>query len=789
MLRTAPAGLTAERRLCTNGQVSEAPPPPPDRSQRKSAPSEARSASPDGDQASQSFADIAGEATQDTRILQERLRAAGVYSGDVDGVYGPSTVDAVRRLQLSYGLQADGLAGPQTIELLDRLGAGASRPVDEPTQQRQQESKQEQAQSVTPEPDARPEPTPPRSFLPRFSADDLNGQDLLERRGKVEFLASVLAARELETPLAIGLFGDWGSGKSFFMRRLQERIVELTEASAQAVAAHEQTLYCSQVRHVNFNAWLHSGTDIWPAFAAQVFRGVAGLDTEAPQGATQADALAEYQEKLRADQARSERIRQLEQQVDAKKTELRTLEPQVGGPAGKFVGTVREIVARLLGLRDGWRDLRAADVLLLVAIGLTIAAFALFDRWMAWIAAGAAALLAVLRYLDEPRRLRQELRELEADLATEQQAQADRGIAGAGDARPELLLPEFARREAAEWTERAQVDAVTQIRMKFDQLSRLIAAGIHARVAVGDPAPEAVPIERVIVYVDDLDRCQHDVVVGVLETLKLLVSLPHFVAVVGVDSRWLFRSLQLHFRELLRSDDDGATDAAWAATPQNYLEKVFQYSLVLQPISSVGFANLIEELLATEEVAPPVGLGPDAVPGPPQPQDTGATGAASQPGAAAVPDVDLTPAELLISREEVEFVKGLAPMFETPRAAKRLANVYRLLRVSVGADRLMEAESFEPTLVLLSIGIGFPGLAGETFAAIWEAGDGRLWPEFVEQLPAEDEARRKLQDALRRASCEAMADRELSSFRPWIRDVAEFSFHPWQELLPATTTS
>ena len=91
-----------------------------------------------------------------------------------------------------------------------------------------------------------------------------------------------------------------------------------------------------------------------------------------------------------------------------------------------------------------------------------------------------------------------------------------------------------------------------------------------------------------IVYVDDLDRCQHGVVVGVLETLKLLLSLPHFVVVVGVDSRWLFRSLQRHFRDLLDTGDGASGDADFAATPQNYLEKIFQYSVVLQPIRSPG---------------------------------------------------------------------------------------------------------------------------------------------------------------------------------------------------------
>jgi hypothetical protein len=48
--------------------------------------------------------------------------------------------------------------------------------------------------------------------------------DLLDIRDEVEALATVIAARQIEPPLAIGLFGDWGTGKTFFMNRLEERI-------------------------------------------------------------------------------------------------------------------------------------------------------------------------------------------------------------------------------------------------------------------------------------------------------------------------------------------------------------------------------------------------------------------------------------------------------------------------------------------------------------------------------------------------------------------------------------
>src|SRR4051794_30938137 len=65
--------------------------------------------------------------------LQVALRAGGLYSDTVDGIAGPATAAAVRRLQVRHGLAVDGVAGPATRRALGwrgrpRLGARAVAP-------------------------------------------------------------------------------------------------------------------------------------------------------------------------------------------------------------------------------------------------------------------------------------------------------------------------------------------------------------------------------------------------------------------------------------------------------------------------------------------------------------------------------------------------------------------------------------------------------------------------------------------------------------------------------------
>src|SRR5881397_1559143 len=53
--------------------------------------------------------------------LQVGLHARGLYKGPIDGLDGPATAKAIRRLQKRAHIVVDGVAGPQTRRALGRF--------------------------------------------------------------------------------------------------------------------------------------------------------------------------------------------------------------------------------------------------------------------------------------------------------------------------------------------------------------------------------------------------------------------------------------------------------------------------------------------------------------------------------------------------------------------------------------------------------------------------------------------------------------------------------------------
>ena len=69
----------------------------------------------------------------------------------------------------------------------------------------------------------------------------------------VDLIVEIAMNREL-TPSTIGLYGDWGSGKSSLMKLAQERIEELSKAKKKADEDDIPKTLC-----IEFNGWLFEG--------------------------------------------------------------------------------------------------------------------------------------------------------------------------------------------------------------------------------------------------------------------------------------------------------------------------------------------------------------------------------------------------------------------------------------------------------------------------------------------------------------------------------------------------
>ena len=197
-----------------------------------------------------------------------------------------------------------------------------------------------------------------------------------------------------------------------------------------------------------------------------------------------------------------------------------------------------------------------------------------------------------------------------------------------------------------------------------------------------------------MLYIDDLDRCRPQQVVDVLQAVHLLLALDLFVVVVGVDPRWLVRSLRHQFRGSIDVEPGEPADRElWNVTPQDYLEKIFNIPFVLPGIPAGGLGRMLRGLTnpgdadRLERAGAPadnashpadsdgIGDAPDLTPQPGVAIQIEAHSelAASHTENAEEPPRPLTEPELALLSELESFVS-------TPRAAKRLFNLYRMLR-------------------------------------------------------------------------------------------------------------
>jgi KAP family P-loop domain len=163
----------------------------------------------------------------------------------------------------------------------------------------------------------------------------------------VEMLVSVLLATDTPLPLAVGLFGDWGSGKSFFMALMQERITELSKLAAEGKP--EAWPFCREVRQVRFNAWHYVDADLWASLAATLFDELAMPDTPREKLLQELDEARKDAKGARNDrQAREKEMAELTAKADRPATVIR-----VDAPLAIHAVRDDKLIFNLRSIRDG----------------------------------------------------------------------------------------------------------------------------------------------------------------------------------------------------------------------------------------------------------------------------------------------------------------------------------------------------------------------------------------------------------------------------------------------------
>lgn len=714
-------------------------------------------------------------------------------------------VDGIREALLPIAIEAD----PSAAEFWTSCLGG------------QAQTAQQTAPPVVPE--------EPQYLYPTVDLERLDTEDRLGFGEDVEAFATLVASNQIKPPLSIGLFGNWGSGKSFFMKKLHDAVRRNAIDAAAREAEGRKCGFYSRIVQINFNAWHYVEADLWASLMEHIFRNlrlddedaetararrkelVSNLDEAVAARLIAEDALRESESKAREATRVLETQRQqadtvvaaLRRTANVDPWEIAQIDPNdrrqveealraIGiESAIESVAQVRGAVSELASLQNRVKLLRtwlisgpgakermfwlagALAVPVIVSLVLPWALATLqpaaqsltaivaqsasfIGALVAWIAKQAGAVRTVLDKVDAAKtaveqkvaradeQKQQDLKAFEEQkqraeqtLSAAQQALHDAELAveaaklALEEATPERQLVRFIDERKASDDYRKRLGVLAMVRSDFEKLTGFLQATQEKTTHTSRP------IDRIVLYIDDLDRCPPPRVVQVLEAVHLLLAFELFVVVVGVDARWVACALETEhswFRDTEKGAANGVESATNVATPYDYLEKIFQVPFWIRAMQEDLTKSLLGSLVTIK--APPPRLEevrgeaeevPDVVappPPPPPPDDDGKVIAGEE-----LPSIDddrLNPKAMEFDEEELRLMESLAPLIQrSPRTVKRFVNVYRLFRATLTpAERagFMKPDAgtarFERVLVLLGIVTGTPSISVELFQAM-----------------------------------------------------------------------
>jgi len=386
-------------------------------------------------------------------------------------------------------------------------------------------------------PVAAPPPEVDARYILSFGNDRLGGNDELNYDDYARAFASVLKNPDTKTPLTIGIYGAWGSGKSYLMQRIQlylkaedDKAAAAPKPAATSPLTRGQRLkrWWSGVRPaqkanaapkidfhiVEFNAWVYSGSEnLWAGLITHLY------DEVEKYLGLRRTAMFRFNRNARA--AVRKNVWQL----------------ALFGP-----------LALVLGLVLYFSDVQVGVDALGTALGGLVG-----------IAALGAALAFVGSFISA-------VRNLLSSLVLQ---------------RAEQLAALASRRDF-----RDKIGFMADIKGEIKTIRQLLEQGR----AKGAPT-------RLVIFIDDLDRCPPNKAVEVLEAIMLLLAdedgMP-FVVVLGIDARIVVKAVEERYGKVL-------TEAGISG--YEYLDKIVQIPFRIPAADTAALAKYVDSLLWQSEAA------------------------------------------------------------------------------------------------------------------------------------------------------------------------------------------
>ena len=443
------------------------------------------------------------------------------------------------------------------------------------------------------------------------STDQSSGADQLNYARFADAFVTLIKNPEAKTPITIGIYGQWGSGKSFLMKKIKEALSNDPNANLSwfgNLITSIQRLFSPKTEQVDtviieFNAWVYSGSEhLWASLVTHLYREV---------------------EKYIGIRTHFYRLWKA----------VRRLFPKAVGVFLFYAipALIISLLTDFANIQSTWEAMNTAGQ----AVSVSVVG---------------GSLLATLPILWSA------LREFGDTLFMSQAANLQKLAS----------KPDF----------RDQIGIMADIKAEIGFITQLLESRNRNRQT------------RVVLFIDDLDRCEHRKAVEVLQAVMLLLADRDgspFVVFLGIDARVIVRAIEENYGSVLvKAGING----------YEYLDKIVQMPFVIPFANRRDIGNYIDSLIWSKEEKEQVEakfavnkeMDPDSDERIPdikkEETPTEQRSPTSTPVEKPVSQIRTEAVPVTFTKPEREALKRCVDdIIENPRKIKRIVNIYRFVRL------------------------------------------------------------------------------------------------------------